>query len=132
MNKIPAKVAAVLTDSIVALNIGSDNGVSVDDKANVLRRVEINDPDTHERLGEVGVIVLQLRVSHTQEKLCTAHVTSYQDDAAANVSTRVRRFKKIVKEPLDEKAGVNVYVEVGDIVNVEVKDSGGFSDEPPF
>jgi hypothetical protein len=129
MSKIIAKVATIISDSILALNVGSDKGVAEDDKAFVMRAIKVQDPDTSEELGTVRVSVLALRVNHVQPKLCTAYVTSAQDDVGYN-PTRVRKTKKIADSSMEEKPGISVFVQAGDRVEIEIKDT--YSDEPPF
>jgi hypothetical protein len=130
MSRIPAKVATIISNSLLALNVGSDRGVADDDKVYVMRTINVEDPDTHEKLGSVAVSVLSLRVTHVQPKLCTAVVTSTQDDDGNISPLRVRRAKKIADSSFEEKAGISVYVQVGDRVEIEIKDT--YSDEPPF
>jgi hypothetical protein len=129
MSKVIAKIAAVISDSLIAINVGSDKGVADDDKALVMRTIDIEDPDTSEKLGSVSVSVLALKVNHVQPKLCTAYVTSIQDDAGNN-PLRTRKAKKIVENSYEEKTGISVFMQIGDLVEIETKDK--FSDEPPF
>ena len=129
MSRLEAKVAEIISNNILAFNVGSDKGVATSDSAYVMRTVEVRDPDTGEKLGGVRVTVLQLRINHVQHKLCTAYVTSLQDEVVNN-PLATRRTKKIVERRAEEKTGVSVYIQRGDSAEIEIKDES--SEEPPF
>lgn len=129
MARVPAKVANVISNTILAFNVGSDKGVTVGDTAYVMRHVEIEDPDTRENLGSVRVSVLQLRVNHVQAKLCTAYVTSTQETGQSN-PLAARPTKRIVTQRGEEKQGISVFVKVGDIADIEASEKS--SEDPPF
>jgi hypothetical protein len=129
MPRVSGKVANVISNTLLAINIGSDKGVAEGDIAYVMRHIEIEDPDTREELGSVRVSVLNLRVNHVQPKLCTAYVVSTQDIGQTNPIIS-RQTKRIVTQRSDEKQGISVYVKVGDIAEVDTKEK--YSEEPPF
>lgn len=80
MNSVStAKVAAIITESQVALNAGSNEGVQVGDEVTLYKVVQVADPETKEPLGTVAVPKLELRVEHVQEKLSVASVTEEYD-----------------------------------------------------
>lgn len=123
MKRIRAKVANVISESSVALNVGSNSGVKENLTVRIMRTVKVEDPDTKEELGQVLVTKLNLRVSLVQDKLCVARVTDTQDmpleDAIRSI-TRIRKKKTIVSSAFDEELGKSVHVSVGDNAVVDV------------
>ena len=124
-----AKVAAVVAQSQLALNAGSNSGVREGDTAVLYRHVEVTDPDTGETLGRVSFPRLSLRVNHVQEKMAIAKVTDHlpvAQDSRASIS--VRRLKKVTDDPMDENKET-VLVTIGEEILIRREPTG---DEPPF
>lgn len=71
---IEGKVAEILDDTSVALNVGSSQGVKAGARVQIYRRVIVRDPDTSEPLGGVEVKTVRMRVVEVREKLCIARV----------------------------------------------------------
>ncbi|RLP76536.1 hypothetical protein D9V32_06710 [Mycetocola tolaasinivorans] len=69
------RVAEILRGDEIALNVGTDAGVAVDDRVVLFREIAITDPDSHRRLGEVQYPKLRLRVVTAEEQFCIARVT---------------------------------------------------------
>ena len=71
---IRGKVARVLNKREIAINIGSDHGVTVDMYFDVMSAIEtdIIDPDTGEVLGAIERPKVRVKITHTQEKLSVA------------------------------------------------------------
>jgi hypothetical protein len=71
---ITGKVARILNDRDIALNIGSDQGVSLGMFFDVLDTAgeEIRDPETNELLGSVDRVKVRVKVTRVQEKLSVA------------------------------------------------------------
>lgn len=70
-----AKVASVISPTQIAINVGSNKGISIKHSATIFRDVEIKDPDGGAFLGSVKVPILRLRVNTVQDKFCLATVT---------------------------------------------------------
>jgi hypothetical protein len=71
---ITGKVARILNDRDIALNIGTDQGVSIGMFFDVLDTAgeEIRDPETNELLGSVDRVKVRVKVTRVQEKLSVA------------------------------------------------------------
>lgn len=71
---IRGKVARVLNSREIAINVGSENGVSEGMYFHVLdpNREDILDPDTKEVLGSVERPKVKVKVVHVQDKLSVA------------------------------------------------------------
>lgn len=71
---IRGKVARVLNDQEIVLNIGTANGVVMDMYFDVIDadELEIRDPDTNQLLGSVERSKIRVKIIHTQEKLAVA------------------------------------------------------------
>ena len=80
MNKpIRGKVARVLNDREIVLNIGTAKGVTVDMYFDVIDadELEIRDPDTNQLLGSIERSKIRVKVIHAQEKLSVAACHPY-------------------------------------------------------
>ena len=133
MTSISAKVAAIITESQVAFNIGSDVGVKIGDTATYYESMTIKDPDSHETLGTIGVERLRFRIDHVQEKLSTGAVTTLQHNVRTGVASS--RRMQIAASKIEEETGVSIKLAVGDRVTIEISEKKGgaeFTDEPPF
>jgi len=75
---IRGKVARILDERRIALNLGYVNGVSVGMYFDVINPngQDIEDPDTGDSLGSIEFPKVRVRVTHVQEKLSVA--TTYQ------------------------------------------------------
>ncbi len=71
---IRGKVASVLNDREIAINVGSEHGVSVGMSFNVIEVLNevIKDPDTGEVLGTIERPKVIIKIAHVQEKLSVA------------------------------------------------------------
>ena len=72
--EIEAKIAALLSDTKLAVNVGSLSGVAKGDDVVIFETVSVTDPDTDEPLGEVKLVQLRLRIEDVQERLAVAVV----------------------------------------------------------
>jgi hypothetical protein len=115
VTSIEVRVATIVTDTEIAFNAGSDQGVSKGDLAEVQREIVISDPDTKEELGSVLVAILNLRIDLVDPKFCIGLVTDLQEteNDLGNVLIGRNRRKKIVGSRNQERAGVSVYVAIG-------------------
>lgn len=100
MSEIRAKIAAIVSEHQLALNAGAEAGVELDDEVHVIREVDVDDPDSKERLGTIRLIRLRLKVIYLQEKLSVAIVTdmhSATDSGGGSFANLVtpRRLKKV-------------------------------------
>lgn len=120
MRTINAKVATVLSATEIALNVGADQGVQVDDKVRLYRLVRVIDPDSKEDLGGVQLTKLNLKVHHVQARLCTAIVTDTEPSDVASIFdvTKARRLKEIATQSSRNRPNA-VLVGVGEPAVIE-------------
>ena len=126
MNKIVAKVAQIISQSELAFNAGSEQGVDVGNIATVQKPVAIRDPDSQEELGTVMVPTLRLRIHLVEPKFSVGAVIDQQDtdNGMSNIFTRTRpRYKRIVESAGEVKPRVNVLVHIGDGVSIEISEA---------
>ena len=71
---IRGKVAAVLDEERLVLNVGTDHGVARNMVFKVLETRVIRDPDTGDELGKVDVTKVQVQVGKTEERMSIAHL----------------------------------------------------------
>ncbi|HEX5117112.1 MAG TPA: hypothetical protein VFW65_18115 [Pseudonocardiaceae bacterium] len=130
MAEIVAKVAALVSDTQLAINAGTDQGVKEGYTAYLFRTVTVNDPDTQEDLGSVRLVKLNLRVSHVQKKLCVAAVTDFETkaDPFPESIASVRSRKRVTTSRASQVDGRVVLVRVGE--EVILKEPPAM--EPPF
>jgi hypothetical protein len=83
------KVASILSESQIAINVGSNAGVRLDDSVRVLRQVEIRDPDTNELLGSILLHVVGLKVNFVIERTATAIVVEHLVSNSASISSSI-------------------------------------------
>ena len=57
------KVATIVNEDQVAVNVGSNSGVEVSDLLTIRREVKVTDPDTKEPLGTVSLVRLRLQIT---------------------------------------------------------------------
>lgn len=134
MTDLTAKVAAFVSDTLLALNAGENKGVQEGDQVIIYRKVEIEDPDSKEPLGAVRVPKLHLRVNHVQDKLCVAMVTDREGSSSLSQVLPNAPLKQIVQEakPSNKQPrGRLVPVALGEEVVIKLRDVETH-DEPPF
>ena len=85
---INGKVAAIIDDATLVLNVGLKQGVKEGTTFLVVdEHAEIADPDTGEPLGNWEMVKARLVVTHVQERMCTVKAPTAPDDATLS-STR--------------------------------------------
>ena len=77
---IRGKVASVINEREIAINVGTAHGVDIGMYFNVIdtQNGEIKDPDTDEVLGAIERPKVKVKVTHVQEKLSVA--STYRTD----------------------------------------------------
>ena len=70
---IRGKVAAVLDEERLVLNIGTDHGVARKMVFRITGTRVIRDPDTGDKLGEVEVMKIKVQVGEIKERMSIAH-----------------------------------------------------------
>jgi hypothetical protein len=128
MEAIRAKVAEILTDYQLALNVGRLKGVERGATVTIYRTVEISDPDTHEPLGQVTVPKLTLRVVDVQELLCVAEVTERvgADDTSLNVGFILTSAWKPLKRIATSKGfddSSSIWIQAGDAAVIQLRET---------
>lgn len=98
-DQIIAKVAQIITPTSLAINAGSNEGVTAGDSVTLFRIVEVADPETREPLGSVRVPRLHLEVTFAQEKFSVAQVTDRASNSFYSIALGPDNLKKISTEP---------------------------------
>ena len=137
---IHGKVARVLNKREIAINVGTENGVTIGMYFSVMEihDEDIKDPDTGEVLGSIERPKVRLRVTHVQERFSVA--ATYRKDQVntggdflslgpfarslmpPNWVTRYETLSKI-EEAMDVLDEEDSYVKVGDLVVQVIKNS---------
>ena len=80
---IRGKVARVLNEREIAINIGTAHGVTVDMYFDIIdpKGLDIKDPDTNEVLGSIERTKVRVKIVRTEEKLSLA--TTYRSKQGA-------------------------------------------------
>ena len=123
MANIQAKVAAVLDSMLIALNVGSNEGVRRGDKVTLWLSKSLINPDTGAPLGDLRMPRANLRVVHVQDTLSVAEVidpAQSQGVLLGNVSSEWRRRKQVTSNSREADADT-VFVEVGDDATISVR-----------
>ncbi len=109
---IRGKVAAVLDEERLVLNVGTDHGVAQKMVFGITGTRVIRDPDTGEKLGEVEVLKIKVQVGEIKERMSIAH--PYQDyDTDFFLRPIRRKFRsKGIKPSTIASAISTQYVEV--------------------
>jgi hypothetical protein len=130
---ITGKVARILNDRDIALNIGTDQGVSIGMFFDVLDTAgeEIRDPETNELLGSVDRVKVRVKVTRVQEKLSVASTFEKVRVNIGGEGVGISTFSSLLMPPkyvvkyktlrLDETTRGEIsesqsYVEIGDPV----------------
>lgn len=122
MKRVNARIARVLGDQRVAINIGADIGVSVDDQVIVFDVIDIPDPDNpEESLGETELPILTLKIESVSERFSVARVPFKMPNISQIVSgTRAEPEVLITDDPSKKERSGWVVVEPGEIVQVRL------------
>lgn len=98
---IKGKIAAVIPPYDVAINAGRTRGVQEGDVAIVYFEVDIDDPDTADRLGTVRYVRGRFRVTLLTDAYCVATMNEYDPATSAGaVNTAMflgPRLKRVVE-----------------------------------
>jgi hypothetical protein len=109
-----ARVVKVLDKLTVVLNRGSRDGVDIADKFLIFGMGdEVFDPDTGENLGTIELVRGRVRVTHVQEKVCTA---------MTNETVKIPGRKRVV-----ERRGMTI---MGFPGREEIEEDHSFEDKP--
>ncbi len=134
VKRIEGKVAAILNEREVVLNIGSDAGVKPEMKFEILvtEPGEIIDPDTGEILGTLDLAKTRVEVVDIQHKMCVARTyETYEVNVGGiglglggvaisgllgprRLETRVTKFRFDERDRLSELSSVESIVRIGD------------------
>jgi hypothetical protein len=123
MAEVEAKVAAIITSSQVAFNVGENSGVRKGDSIVIYRTVEVQDPDTKESLGGVIVPKLNLQVVLVQPKMCVAEVTDTVESGLGSNSLVISAFaaRKRVTTNFGDRSINVVAIKIGEDATVTTK-----------
>jgi hypothetical protein len=119
--RIEAKIAAVVNETTLVLNVGTDVGVGEDDQVEIWEEREIKDPDGGESLGFIKITLARAVVTEAQEKLSVAQALRRPnafESLLANFGGRpMYRFTTRTSTADDQ-----VTVEIGQVVTVIIED----------
>ncbi|QYF88561.1 hypothetical protein [Arthrobacter sp. PAMC25284] len=122
MKRVNARIATVLGDQRVAINIGADIGVSVDDQVIIFDVIEIPDPDNPgEVLGETELPVLTMKIESVSDRFSVARVPFKMPNIGQIVSgIRAEPEVLITKDASMKERSGWVVVEPGETVQVQL------------
>ena len=133
---IRGKVAHVLNEREIAINVGTEKGVTIGMRFNVMEihDEDIKDPDTDEVLGPIERPKVKVHVTHVQERLSVA--TTFRNKKVNTGGTGlfgpfaqslmppnwIEKYETLrkIEESRDELDEEDSYVKTGDLV-VQVK-----------
>lgn len=121
-----AKVAAIVAPTVMAINLGTNGGVEVDDEVTLHRRVDIRDPDTGESLGVVTFPRLRFKVTSVADRLAIAQITNRAKVNRAGLPPLL----ELTEDQRDESP-LHALVTIGEAALVQ-RDRPAGDDEPPF
>ncbi|WP_079138061.1 FlgT C-terminal domain-containing protein [Streptomyces sp. PTY087I2] len=124
MTTVEGKLAALVDESRVAINLGSAAGVQEGDRVSLFRTVQVDDPDSGESLGSVEVKKLALKVELVREKMCVAAVSDLfiVDNEAGDTLSALLRPKRRKRVAFDVARGDQrtVKVAIGERVTIDI------------
>lgn len=127
---VSGKVATVIRDDQLAVNVGKGDGVEVGDTMTLYDAIKVNDPDTKKQLGTVRVPRLAFTVTLVTDTFCVGKVTTRIRPRDGNVlAAATAPLVKLTSDPLDVDART-VGVEVGE--EVVIRRNEVSNAEPPF
>ncbi len=89
---ITGKVAAVLSARRLVINRGSEHGVEPGMRFRVLEELDITDPDTDERLGELPRELVRVEVIEAQPRYAIAHTYETYRSSPSGASSALSPF----------------------------------------
>lgn len=119
---IMGKVARILGDEEVVLNVGSEDGVEEDMEFVIFSESDhIWDPETRDDLGAIETVKGRVEVYHVMEKMSRARTSTYQvrrpsvyEQLLSRLETRRRKLQ--VREDQVSPLAEDLAVRVGDKV----------------
>lgn len=120
MVEIKGKVAAILDQYTLVLNIGTENGVKKGMKFVIYELGDsISDPETAAVLGSLEIVKGFAEVVNIQEKLCTVRSSEEQTEYLSPIWTVSKQITKRVSLPVSGSTvdiSNRVKIKVGDLV----------------
>lgn len=117
--EIKGKVAAILDQYTLVLNIGSVNGVKKGMKFVIYELGDsIKDPETETELGSLEIVKGFAEVVNVQEKLCTVRSSEEQTEYLSPIWTVSKQITKRVSLPVSGNTvdiSNRVKIKVGDL-----------------
>ena len=114
MATVTGKIAAIITSTKLALNVGEKEGVRVGDIVVVFDAMTVDDPDGGPALGTVLNAKVRLAVTEVQPRLSVAVVT----DTYRSGATRFRKTLTTTAVTGLVRSAASVHVAIGDTVEV--------------
>lgn len=118
--ELDAKVARVLSDTSIAINVGESSGVGRGNTVIVWRSVEVKDPDTGDVLGSVRLQNLRLDVYEVQPRFSLARVETRGFGSSLGGIFAPSKVIASSNRVLDQE---QVQLGIGDAVTVMIDDS---------
>lgn len=120
MVEIKGKVAAILDQYTLVLNIGSQNGVKKGMKFVIYELGDsINDPETGTELGSLEIVKGFAEVVNIQDNLCTVRSSEELTEYLSPIWTVSKQITKRVSLPISASTvdiSNRVKIKVGDLV----------------
>lgn len=122
ISKIEGRVAEIVGDYRLALNVGSKHGVHEDDVFIIYEEgSEIVDPETKRKLGKYEHVKAKVRVEHVQDQICIVKNTQKEtitEPSPYSVLSSFGRIQRTVDKELPVSAGKKVFysqtIQIGD------------------
>lgn len=133
MARIEGKVAAILDDSTIIVNLGAKDGIVAGDKVHLYEELRVRDPDTKSELGRIQRVWGTLTVSQVERRYCVAR-TAYVTTTLWTTTSVLDFFNQphgyYRKLPVDEQeiTKENYKVRVGGSVYVDKPSAEGTED----
>lgn len=115
-----ARVAKVIDDYTVVLNRGSDQGIQLEQTFIVFGLGdEIIDPVSGENLGTLEEVRGRVKVTHVQERVCTAESVKYFENVPPKTTIRKNAWlgaigeQAVITEDKEEKVD-ELFCKIGD------------------
>lgn len=123
--EIDAKIATLLSDIRLAVNVGSLAGVAKGDQVVLFQTITVKDPDSGEPLGEVKLTTLRMSIEDVQERLAVAVVPN-ESISISRMMTQIvtpKRIASLTDDPFNADSS-KVLAARGQSVVVILKSTG--------
>jgi HKD family nuclease len=99
---IKGTVAEIIDNSTVVLSVGSESGVEVGMRFKIFskNKIEITDPESHEKLGELDIEKFKVQVIQVFPKFSIAETYEYKTvNTGGSYNSSIWTLNKMMEEP---------------------------------